>query len=84
MVIHLHGEIRVATRVAGHDTLIDGLAIDEQLESRARLTLGSHLVVFPRLEVYVAYPGLDMTRLWFHSDKAAVHEVLHVSDAVHG
>ena len=35
------------------------------------------------MEVDVAYPGLDMARLRFHSHKTAMHETHHVTDGVH-
>ena len=80
---HLHREILVLAVVAGRDTLIDGLGIDEELEGGSRLPLGCHLIIFPRVEVDVAHPGLDMAVLRFHRHEAAMHEAHHVADGVH-
>ena len=83
MVHHLHGEVLVLAGVARRDALVHGLGIDEELEGRARLAHGRYLVVFPRLEVDVAHPGLDMSSLRFDGHEATMHEMLHITDAVH-
>ena len=84
VVHHFHREVFVLSVVAGSHALVHGLAVDEELERGARLAHGCHLVVFPRLEVYVAHPGLHVACLGLDGHEAAVHEVLHVADGVHG
>ena len=78
----LHTEEGIHTAITGGQSLVHGLSIDKELEGRARLTHGSHLVIFPRLEVEVAHPSLHVTRLWLDGHEAAVHEVLHIADRV--
>ena len=83
-VIHFHGEIGILTGITWGDSLIHRLRIDKELEGGAWLTHGSHLVIFPRLEVEVAHPCLYMSSLWLHSNEAAMHEMLHITDRIHG
>ena len=82
MVVHLHADIFVAPLVAGGQPLVHCLGIDEELERRARLSHGRHLVVFPRVEVDVAHPCTYISRLGLHSYKRAMHEAHHVADRV--
>ena len=84
LVVNLHLYVFVAALVAGRESLVHGLGIDEQLEGGAGLAHGRHLVVFPRVEVNVAHPGLHMAGLRFHGHESAMHESHHVADAVHG
>ena len=83
VIHHLHREVLVLTRIAGGDALIHGLGVDEKLEGGARLTHGRYLIVFPRIEVDVAHPGLHMAGLRLHSHKTTVHEVDHIANGVH-
>ena len=83
MVHHLHGEVGVAAAVAGRKALVHRLSVDEELEGRAGLSLGGHLVVFPRFEVDVAHPGFHMSGLCLKGHETTVHEADHITDGVH-
>ena len=83
LVVHLHLDIFVAALVTGCQTLVHGLGIDEEFERGTRLAHGHHLVIFPRVEVDVAHPGLHVSCLRFHRNETAVHEPDHIADAVH-
>ena len=84
MIHHLHREIFIRAGVARCDALVHRLGIDKELEGRTWLAHGCHLVVFPCLEVYIAYPSLDVTRLGLDGYKATMHEMFHITDGVHG
>ena len=79
----LHCEVGVVAAVAGRETLIHRLGIDEEFERGSRLAHRRHLVVFPRVEVHVAHPGLYVPRLSLHRHEATVHEAYHIADGVH-
>ena len=84
LVVDIHRDIFIATLVTRRKTLVHGLGVDEELKGRTWLAFGCHLVVFPVVEVDVAHPCLDGTRLWFHGHKGTMHEGGHVLDGVFG
>ena len=45
---------------------------------------GGDFVVFPRAEVYVAHPCLDMAAVRFYGYETAMQEFDHITDGVHG
>ena len=62
--------------------MVHGFGIDKKLKGGAGLALGGHFVVFPRLEINVAHPGLYGTCLRLHGYHRTVHERHHVFDGV--
>ena len=82
-VPNFHRNIFVATLVAGRQSLIHRLGIDEEFKRRAGLSHCRHFVVFPRVEIDVANPRLHVARVWFHRHKRTVHEANHVANRVH-
>ena len=81
-VVNVHCEIFVATTVAGRNATVHGFGIYEKFESGTRLAHGRYLVVFPRLEIYVANPGFDVSALRLHCHKTRMHEFHHVANRV--
>ena len=59
--------------------MVHGFGVNKQFERRAGLAHGRYLVVFPRLEVNVAYPCFYMPVLRFHRHETGVHELHHVA-----
>ena len=78
------GRPLIDTLRAWREALVHGLGIYEELEGGAGLTHGRHLVVLPEVEVYVAHPRPQTSRVGFYSHEAAVEELHHVAYAVHG
>ena len=82
MIHHLHREVFIRAGIAGCDALIHCFRINKEFKGRTRLTHRSHLVILPCLEVYVAHPSFYVSSLRFYSHKTAMHEMLHIPDAV--
>ena len=76
-------DVLVETSVTGHEAALHGCGIDKEFERRARLVLGAHLVILPRVEVHITHPRLDVAVARVHGNEAAVHEVQHVAHRVH-
>ena len=83
VILNLHAEVFVTTLVARNKSLVDCLGVNEQLECRTRLALGSDFIVVPCIEVYIADPCLDGPCLWLNGYEGAVHEPNHIADGVH-
>ena len=75
--------IGIQALVARCQSLVHRLGIDEELEGGTRLAHGRHLVILPRLEVYIAHPSLHLASVWFDGHKTAVHKPHHIAYGVH-
>ena len=64
--------------------MLHSFGIYEEFECRSRLTLSSHLIIFPMIEIDVTYPRLHMSGLRLHGYEGTVHESHHIANRVHG
>ena len=83
LVIDQRVDILVEAAGTGHQSPLHRHGIDKELEGGARLVLGAHLIVFPRVKVHIAHPSLDVSVARLHRNESAVHEVQHVAHRVH-
>ena len=75
--------VLVDTFIARRKPIFHRRGINKQLERGTRLPMRRHLIIFPMVEIHIAYPRLYLSSLRLHGKKPAMHEPHHIAYGIH-